>query len=437
MRTFRLFCLLLPAIPRETQSINSIVNFWEETKITNNIPPLPVLLSVGRHSEKLLCHRQDLKTGRRMSAKLMYSLTDDKKGVKSQMGCMNGLFQLFDRHHFMGGRRIRLPPPGECQQTEVENASCKAKAHMKDTSKSMLQGDNLRHDPKDRHGISSDSISSSTCSSVFTSNKSAIQQTTSTTPSISQEAPSRTILHTQSAESPNLNQPSGIVKENGNREVPGLTVKTPAVKGIRCAVKLIDSPRPSAPSAPITPKFTGLDESFKKLRKFQDIRSGHSEGPLITRNEVHRFSCDGRVTHSQDTLKSALKLKEKPRLSLDSRASSARMFTPKSEAHCSPKRSEKDNLMSPKVEQEAESCKHTSIVAKLMGLENTSGFRFRGNSNESSEPSNADKNTPQILPFSFKDSTANYGNEPRTSAPGSMLISSQIKTLSVDSNSHK
>lgn len=40
-----------------------------------------------------------------MSAKYIYSLSDENPDLQKQIGCMNGIFQLFDRHHFLGGGR--------------------------------------------------------------------------------------------------------------------------------------------------------------------------------------------------------------------------------------------------------------------------------------------------------------------------------------------
>lgn len=48
-----------------------------------------------------------------MAAKLLHSLADDNQDLQKQIGCMNGIFQLFDRHHVLTGRRLthkRLPP---------------------------------------------------------------------------------------------------------------------------------------------------------------------------------------------------------------------------------------------------------------------------------------------------------------------------------------
>lgn len=56
-----------------------------------------------------------------MAAKLLHSLADENPDLQNQIGCMTGIFQLFDRHHAVTGRRInhkRLhappppPPPG-------------------------------------------------------------------------------------------------------------------------------------------------------------------------------------------------------------------------------------------------------------------------------------------------------------------------------------
>lgn len=40
-----------------------------------------------------------------MSAKYMYRLSDENPDLQKHIGCMNGIFQLFDRHHILGGSR--------------------------------------------------------------------------------------------------------------------------------------------------------------------------------------------------------------------------------------------------------------------------------------------------------------------------------------------
>jgi len=48
-----------------------------------------------------------------MAAKFLHSLADDSLDLKKQIGCMTGIFHLFDRHHIISSPRItqkRLPP---------------------------------------------------------------------------------------------------------------------------------------------------------------------------------------------------------------------------------------------------------------------------------------------------------------------------------------
>jgi hypothetical protein len=50
-----------------------------------------------------------------MAAKLLHSLADDNQDLQKQIGCMTGIFQLFDRHQMLTARRIsqkRLPSSG-------------------------------------------------------------------------------------------------------------------------------------------------------------------------------------------------------------------------------------------------------------------------------------------------------------------------------------
>ena len=51
-----------------------------------------------------------------MAAKLPNPLMDENPDLHKQIGCMNGIYQLFNRQHFLSGRRDsghnrkRLPP---------------------------------------------------------------------------------------------------------------------------------------------------------------------------------------------------------------------------------------------------------------------------------------------------------------------------------------
>ena len=50
-----------------------------------------------------------------MAAKLLHSLADDNPDLQKQIGCMTGIFQIFERQHLISGRRPNqrrlLPPP--------------------------------------------------------------------------------------------------------------------------------------------------------------------------------------------------------------------------------------------------------------------------------------------------------------------------------------
>jgi len=52
-----------------------------------------------------------------MAAKLLHSLADDNPDLQKQIGCMTGVFQLFDRHHIIPPRHItqKMLPPGNVQ----------------------------------------------------------------------------------------------------------------------------------------------------------------------------------------------------------------------------------------------------------------------------------------------------------------------------------
>lgn len=41
-----------------------------------------------------------------MAAKYLHSLTDENPDFRKQIGCMTGVFQVFNRHQMVAGRRI-------------------------------------------------------------------------------------------------------------------------------------------------------------------------------------------------------------------------------------------------------------------------------------------------------------------------------------------
>uniref|UniRef100_A0A5B7AEM0 DUF4378 domain-containing protein n=1 Tax=Davidia involucrata TaxID=16924 RepID=A0A5B7AEM0_DAVIN len=315
-----------------------------------------------------------------MSAKFVHSLTDENTDLQKQIGCMNGIFQLFDRHHFLSKRRIsshkRLPPAQTANQ-ELEPNSTTKKATEK----------NLNVKEKQRVSIKSPrtSFSSSSCSSTFSSvdcNRTAQPEPSSSGHSIFPETPSQILTTKQPNPSSHLGQQSldlrDVVKDSIYREARGLSVRTTSKEegAGGCVVKNIDSPRPLQPyKSSVKPKFSGVDGSFRVLGKFREASWNSNEekggSPSLTSKDVPRFSYDGR--ESRDTLKSSIKLKELPRLSLDSRAGSIRSSASESRSNYLLGDVQRGDGSSNKVlnpHQEPGSNKRPSgVVARLMGLE--------------------------------------------------------------------
>lgn len=311
-----------------------------------------------------------------MSAKLIYNnLTDENKDLQKQIGCMNGLFQLFDRHHFLnGGRRVsrkQLPPVGQSGNDEIETNRASQKAKDKNQKKAAA---------KEKQRTSSESsrtsFSSSSCSSTFSSldcNKITQLEPSSLTQTICPETPSQDLPINQSKQ---LGRRSldirDVVKDSINREAHGLSVNTANRETAGHTMKHIDSPRPlQLPFKTPKPRVSNLNESSRALAKLREAPRYSNEPKdcrLLAPKDAPRFSYDGR--ESRD--KSTTKFKELPRLSLDSRVRSMR----------GPSSENKSNfLMGNQMEnaytrralnqqEEPGSYKRpSSVVAKLMGLD--------------------------------------------------------------------
>lgn len=137
----------------------------------------------------------------------------------------------------------------------------------------------------------------------------------------------------------------------------------------------IDSPRPLQAPKSVKPRATGLNDSFRILANLREAPRNYKEQRdgfmLSSLKDAPRLSYDGRI--SQDAYKSTIKLKELPRLSLDSRQGSIRGSAPEPESNFLLKDQQRRNGNSGNMlihQQEPEISKRpSSIVAKLMGLE--------------------------------------------------------------------
>lgn len=286
-----------------------------------------------------------------MSSKLAYS-TEEKRELQKQLGCMNGIFQLFDRRYFLGQRSSghnhkRLPPPpGQSGTNETEIKIAPDKAMEKDPKKVAKE--------KQRVSVESSRTSfSSTCSST---------EPPSSGKSIFLEA-SSPIIH---IEQPTPFKPldlRDVVKDSMYREARSVSVKTMAKEeGMSRTMKHIDSPRPLQQHRSVQPRAYSHDKSNRNLREVS--------GSFKEEKDAPRFSYDGR--ESRDKLKSSVRLKELPRLSLDSRESSIRRSAIESRKNFlrDTQRSNETSGQIVNLNQEPGSNKRPSgLVARLMGLE--------------------------------------------------------------------
>ncbi|PSS33654.1 Protein LONGIFOLIA like [Actinidia chinensis var. chinensis] len=309
-----------------------------------------------------------------MSAKLPYSLTDENPDLHKQIGCMNGILQLFDRHHFLAGRHIRSRnhkrlPPGQSSNHGMEPNSTRQQA----TGKKLEA-------VKEKQGVSVESSRtsfSSSCSSTFSSvdcNKIAQLEPSS----LSHSKPSQGLPIKQPNSSLYIGQQSpdlrDVVKNSICREKHGLSVKTVMkANGEIRVVKHVASPRLMELSKSAKPTVSGQDGSFRVPAKIREAPQSFNKGMsrALSTKDAPRFSYDGR--ESRDSWKSSTKQKELPRLSLDSREQSIRRFA----SECTSK-SLLDNLQQGNGKSSQTLNPHhepgsnkrpSSVVAKLMGLE--------------------------------------------------------------------
>ncbi|KAL1538799.1 protein of unknown function (DUF4378) [Salvia divinorum] len=290
----------------------------------------------------------------------MSSLRDENRDLRKQMGCMNGIFQIFDRHHFITGRRIssfsskRLLQGGQHQMgQQYATKSVVEKGMEMQKEKPRISSESSRA-----------SFSSSSCSSTFSSldfNR-AIQPETLSLRQISiPESPFQTT--SSKARQPSLAKGTrsqdlrDVVKDSMHREVRSLSIKSQSNDERRGTVmKHIDSPRPVQPCKTEKPKAASQSGVPRGLAKDERLA-------------LPRFSYDGR--ESREVYKSAMKPKELPRLSLDSKTNSMKAF--ESRLNFLGRELQVGNEKSSQVlhsNQELGSHQRTSsVVARLMGLD--------------------------------------------------------------------
>ncbi|CAN4088357.1 unnamed protein product [Withania somnifera] len=353
-----------------------------------------------------------------MAAKLLHSLTEDNQDLQKQIGCMTGILQLFDRQSMLASRRLIGNSPKRITSGSSHIASGASEKEYSITyqrSAAMESHTNKTVQDKQRLFTESSrpSFSSSSRSSSFSSldcNKTSQQEPLASDRLSFAETPSREPASGQQNASPLFARQSldirDVVKDSMNREAQRFSAgPTTKEEVTELMSKPGDSPRSLQTSKNFDEAYDSgpngkqnlpvdLKESLRVLAKLREAPWYSSEHRELTRSlsyhskdtsslsvskDAPRFSYDGRETNpvpfeQRDISKSTLKLKELPRLSLDSRVAPVRSLISEPKSNFSSKSMQKDsinaNAKSPTLKQTSGTqARPPSVVAKLMGLE--------------------------------------------------------------------
>lgn len=290
-----------------------------------------------------------------MAARYLYSRADNNPDLQKQIGCMTGIFQLLDPQHILTGRRIcghstkRLPSGSSHFNSgtfeKESNNLCHCPASEEKISTKVVK-------EKQRICLESSraSFSSYSRSSFFSS------------PDSNGTAQPQHLSFDQSSSSSQFGRQSLDLSNEGKdsmyRKDWRLSVETTTKEetGESTVLKHENSPRPLRLSKSVNGSF-----SVKVQEASSRTSCGSKDQSLFSvQKDAPGFSYDGgdisRLSfESQDT---SPKLKELPRLSLDSRQGSVSSPKFDSESDFLVRKSQRDGGKRP-----------PSVVAKLMGLE--------------------------------------------------------------------
>lgn len=296
---------------------------------------------------------------------------------------MNAIFQIFDRRYFLGSRSLAgrnskklLPPPGHNEGVSMEPNSASQRTPRKNEKKTRKEKQRVSTESS-RTSFSSTTSCSSSFSSFDANNRAAHLETTLLSHVDFPGNTTREFLKNQhdatAATAKQLGCQSfefrDIVKENMNREACAISVRTVAgEEAVSRKLKHVDSPRPTRQVEYNSSKTSGSNESFRVLARFREAhRYANEENDIPTHTAPkfnRRLSYDGR--DSYDTLKSTIKIRELPRLSLDSKESWARRSASGTRSNDLAKDLQKGNR---DFEEPVSSRQSSRVVAKLMGLD--------------------------------------------------------------------
>ncbi|PUZ40652.1 hypothetical protein GQ55_9G441500 [Panicum hallii var. hallii] len=308
-----------------------------------------------------------------MPARMAEFSQEVKKDFDRQMGCMAGMFQIFDRRRLLTGRQRGGSPgtgnelpsghdlPGSSMYAPVYNSANPNTTPEKSFSKSTTENSILSMES------SRVSSSSSSCSSLSSLDGSKpVQQEL---PYINEEpVEGRTVRNSRSLKSSNKVVKSkqrntdfrDVVKDSISRDSGVLTIKTTTMAQRNGLHK--DSPRPLL-----------ISKSTDGTYVIAIDRSSGLPAYVGEPSRQPRFSCDDRQmlqqAEAQDSQMPSSKLRELPRLSLDSRKESVR---PSSHLNDFGYAKADDSLIDNLKSQASPGHRRaSSVIAKLMGLEET------------------------------------------------------------------
>ncbi|KAL1541695.1 protein LONGIFOLIA 1-like isoform X1 [Salvia divinorum] len=285
-----------------------------------------------------------------MAAKLLHSLTDDNIELQKQIGCMNSLFQLFDRHHVLTGGRHKHAA------SVIEDGD----EHLRSASIEKIPVKNVQERQRISNASSRASLSSlsrSSSSSSLECSRATQSEAASFERIIFPETPSAATSFQSS--SPQFSRHiRDLVKDSMYRDP---VIKNRGSPRLQHSELVNDDVKESTIAA--APQHQEAPKRHSEGRRLMRSLSYHSRDdyPSLTTRDAPRFSYDGREANrftldSRDVSKSTLKIKDLPRLSLDaSKAGPVRSSVQQdSGVHCDGK---------------TQSARPPSVVAKLMGLE--------------------------------------------------------------------
>ncbi|KAK4382722.1 protein LONGIFOLIA 1 [Sesamum angolense] len=338
-----------------------------------------------------------------MAAKLLHSLTDENPDLQKQIGCMTGIFQLFDRQHMLtGDRRIlgdspkRLLLPGMIHMlvapcgllprkilelifwtffdSDVTDNIYVIAAHFVLFGNSHFSGSTLERESGNAH-LQSASTEKNLNKNIQEKQRFSTESSRASFSSSSRSS-SFSSLDCLSSKAKTTDEAADPFRD---------TPRTKSKISNGSHGSRIDK-RQSTPA--------DLKESDRMITKVQEPPWYHDEPRELLRSlsyhandgssfsiskDAPRFSYDGREVNrapfdSRDISKSTPKVKDLPRLSLDSREGSIRSLTSDSKSNLFLKSMQKNNgdfdgKVQSLQQTPANQARPPSVVAKLMGLE--------------------------------------------------------------------